>query len=90
MSLLPPGGDPGPDAPLAAFDSLPAPVVGAELTLALAARRLDAMRWAALFGGDYDPDSYDSAVVEYRRARAGAVAVRRPLRSGTPPFAPAA
>jgi hypothetical protein len=90
MSPLPPGGDPGPDAPPAASDSLPAPVVGAELTLALAARRLEAMRWAALFGGDYDPDSYDSAVVEYRRARAGLVAVRRPLPSGPPPFALAA
>jgi hypothetical protein len=69
---------------------VPGPVIGAEFTLVLAARRLSAMRWAALLGGEYDPEAYDSAVMEYRRARDGAVVARRPLGGAPSVFAPAA
>jgi hypothetical protein len=86
MSTLPPNGTPSATQPA----SIPAPVVGAEFTLALAARRLSAMRWAALLGGEYDPEAYDSAVVEYRRARDGVVVARRPMGDGPSAFARAA
>ena len=86
MSTLPPYGTPPGHRP----SSVPAPVVGAELTLALAARRLSALRWAALLGGEYDAEAYDSAVVEYRRARHGAAVARRPLSGAPSTFARAA
>jgi hypothetical protein len=86
MSTLPPNGPP----PAPKGTPVSAPLVGAEFTLALAARRLSAMRWAALLGGEYDPEAYDSAVVEYRRARDGAAVARRPLDDAPSVFAPAA
>ncbi len=66
------------------------PQLGARFALSLAARRLSALRWAALLGGEYDPEAYDVAVEEYRRARAGLVAARDPLLPGASRFACAA
>ena len=86
MTPFPPDGTPPGRYP----SPVPAPVVGAEFTLALAARRLSAMRWAALLGGAYDPEAYDSAVVEYRRAWDGAAVARRPLSGAPSAFARAA
>ena len=49
-----------------------ASVVEAEIALCEAMERLSGLRLAALTGGRYDPDEYDSAVIAYRHARATA------------------
>ena len=87
----------GAETPMPSFplDGIPAslpPVSSerAEQTFALAARRLDALRWAAILGGEYDPDVYDHAVVEYRYARVGLVIARLAAHPRGPRFALAA
>ena len=52
-------------------------IVDAEVSLAMACRRLENLRRGALLGGEYDPDDYDTAVVDLRSARAIVAAARR-------------
>ncbi len=49
-------------------------MVAAEVSLALASRRLEALRLGALLGEDYDPDAFDAAVVAHRKACAAVAA----------------
>jgi hypothetical protein len=66
MQLLPPQ-----VVPASMIDEL-----DAEAKLVEALLRLDRLRRAALFGGAYDPDEYDAAIMDYRQARAAAAQTR--------------
>lgn len=52
-------------------------IVDAEVSFAMACRRLENLRRGALLGGEYDPDAYDAAVVDLRSARTVVAAARR-------------
>jgi hypothetical protein len=61
-------------------EDVPAQPVGdllaAEAALAAAGRRVRRLTGDALTGRGYDPDEFDAAVLELRRARGQALAVR--------------